>query len=220
MLPEASPLSPNQPWRIGLTGGIGSGKSRVADQLAELGAAIIDTDLIAHSLTRPGGPAIAPLRALFGAEVIGADGAMDRAAMRELAFQDPLARRKLENLLHPMIATEVQMQASRSHGHYQVFVVPLLVESGRWQNRVNRVCVVDCDEATQIERVGRRSGLEPDAVRRIMAVQASREQRLAAADDLILNDGNTTPEALAQRVRDLHEQWLMQLRDWRRGMPK
>lgn len=217
MLPEISTLSPHDPWRIALTGGIGSGKSRVADQLAELGAAIIDTDVIAHAVTAPGGPAVAPLRAVFGPQVIAANGAMDRAVMRDIVFRDPAARKRLEALLHPLIATEVQLQAARSQGLYQVFVVPLLVESGRWQNRVNRVCVVDCDEATQIARVGQRSGLDPDAVRRILAAQASREQRLAAADDVILNDANTSPAALAQRVRDLHEQWLMQRRAWHRN---
>lgn len=212
MLPEISTLSANAPWRVALTGGIGSGKTRVADQLGELGAAIIDTDLIAHAITAPGGPAIAPLRALFGAHVIADNGALNRAVMRDIVFHDPTARKRLENLLHPMIAAEVQLQAARSQGLYQVFVVPLLVESGRWHNRVNRVCVVDCDEATQIARVGHRSGLAPDAVKRIMAAQASREQRLAAAHDVILNDASTTPESLAQRVRDVHEQWLMQMR--------
>lgn len=212
MLPEISTLSANDPWRVALTGGIGSGKTRVADQLGELGAAIIDTDLIAHAVTAPGGPAIAPLRALFGARVIANNGALNRAVMRDLVFHDPAARKRLESLLHPMIAAEVQLQAARSQGLYQVFVVPLLVESGRWHNRVNRVCVVDCDEATQIARVGHRSGLAPDAVQRIMAAQASREQRLAAAHDVILNDASTTPQALAQRVRDVHEQWLMQMR--------
>lgn len=208
MLPETSTLSPTDPWRVALTGGIGSGKSKVADQLAELGAAIIDTDVIAHAVTAPGGPAIAPLRALFGPEVINAEGAMDRAVMRELVFRDAEARKRLEALIHPLIAAEVQLQAARKQGHYQVFVVPLLVESGRWQNRVNRICVVDCDEATQIARVGKRSGLEPDAVRRIMAAQASREKRLAAADDIIVNDGQTSIEQLAEQVLKVHQHWL------------
>ncbi len=212
MLPEISTCSPHDPWRVGLTGGIGSGKSQVADFLAEFGAAVIDTDAIAHDLTRPGGTAIGPLRALFGAHVITSDGALDRAAMRELVFADADARRRLEQLLHPMIAAEVQLAAARSQGVYQVFVVPLLVESGRWHNRVNRICVVDCDEETQIERVGRRSGLTPEATRRIMAAQASREQRLAAAHDVILNDANTSLDALRQRAHDVHEQWLMQMR--------
>lgn len=208
MLPEISTLDSNDPWRVALTGGIGSGKSKVADQLAELGAAIIDTDVIAHAVTAPGGPAIGPLRELFGPEIITSEGAMNRAVMRDLVFRDANARKQLEAVVHPLIAAEVQRQAASSFGLYQVFVVPLLIESGRWQNRVNRICVVDCDEATQITRVGQRSGLEPEAVRRIMAAQASREQRLAAADDVIVNDGNTTLESLTQRVLAVHQHWL------------
>lgn len=205
---SASVPQPGQPLRIGLTGGIGSGKSLVADRLAELGAAIIDTDVIAHQLTAPGGAAIGPLRALFGPGLITPEGALDRAAMRELAFTQPDAKRRLEQLLHPMIGDEVVVRAARADGLYQVFVVPLLVESGRWRERVNRICVVDCDEATQIARVGRRSGLPPDTVRRIMAAQASRETRLAVADDVVVNDGRTTPEQVLARVGELHERWL------------
>lgn len=205
---SAPAIEHGQPLRIGLTGGIGSGKSLVADQLAELGAAIIDTDVIAHRLTAPGGSAIAPLRAAFGDALITPEGALDRAAMRELVFSAPDAKRQLEQILHPMIGDAVILEAARGRGLYQVFVVPLLVESGRWQSRVHRICVVDCDEATQIERVGRRSGLSVDTVRRIMAAQASREARLAVADDVVVNDGLTTPEQVRTRVRDLHRQWL------------
>ncbi|GAA5236213.1 dephospho-CoA kinase [Verticiella sediminum] len=202
-----------RPWlRIGLTGGIGSGKTRVADQLAALGASVIDTDAIAHALTAPGGAAIEPLRALFGEWAIDAGGALDRAAMRERVFRDAEARRRLEGLLHPMIGAAVQREAEAALGWYTVFVVPLLVESGRWRERVHRICVVDCDEATQIARVGQRSGLTPDAVQRILDVQAFRDERLAAADDVIVNDGQTTPEQLSERVAAQHARW-MALRD-------
>jgi len=205
------PFSPDRPLRIGLTGGIGSGKTRVADQLGELGAAIIDTDLIAHALTQPGGLAIEPLRALFGEHVITADGALDRAVMRDLVFRDATARARLEGVIHPMIGNEVARQAAESTGLYQVFVVPLLVESGRWRERVDRICVVDCDEATQIARVGQRSGLSPDAVQRILDVQASRQARLDVADDVIVNDGQTTPELLREQVAAKHAFWMSQL---------
>lgn len=199
------------PFRIGLTGGIGSGKSRVADQLGELGADIIDTDLIAHQLTQPAGRAIAPLREAFGDQIIDATGALDRAAMREQVFRDSTARLRLEGILHPLIGEEVQRQADIGAGLYQVFVVPLLVESGRWRERVDRICVVDCDEATQITRVGLRSGLAPADVQRIMEVQASRQARLDAADDVIVNDGATTPGQLRERVLAMHAQWLRML---------
>lgn len=205
---SAPPLTPGQPLRIGLTGGIGSGKSLVADMLAELGAAIIDTDVIAHRLTAPGGAAIAPLRAQFGADLITPADALDRAAMRELVFSNPEAKRQLEQILHPMIGDEVAREANRTQGLYQVFVVPLLIESGRWRSRVHRICVVDCDEATQVARVGQRSGLSAEAVRRIMANQASRQARLAQADDIVINDGQTTPEQVRRRVQELHREWL------------
>lgn len=204
-------FSPDRPLRIGLTGGIGSGKTRVADQLGELGAAIIDTDLIAHALTQPGGPAIDPLRQIFGDHVIAADGSLDRAVMRDLVFRDSTARARLEGVIHPMIGAEVARQAEESTGLYQVFVVPLLVESGRWRERVDRICVVDCDEATQIARVGQRSGLAPEAVQRILDAQASRQARLAVADDVIVNDGQTTPELLRERVAAKHAFWMSQL---------
>lgn len=185
-----------------------------------LGAAIIDTDHIAHALTQPGGPAIAPLRALFGEDVINDQGGLDRDKMRDLVFRNPQARARLEALLHPMIGSEVQLQASRAKGLYQVFVVPLLVESGRWRSRVDRVCVVDCDEETQIKRVGLRSGLSPEEVRRIMDAQASREERLAAADDVIVNDGTTTKEQLRERVKQMHEYWMSLVRAREQNAPE
>ena len=214
-MPQSTAARPA--FRIGLTGGIGSGKTRVADQLGELGAAIIDTDQIAHALTQSGGRAIEPLRTLFGDDVINAEGAMDRAVMRELAFKDSNARALLESVLHPMIGTEVQRQADESQGLYQVFVVPLLVESGRWRERVERICIVDCDVPTQIARVGQRSGLTPEAVQRILDVQATREARLAVADDIIVNDGSTTPEQLRERVNAMHDYWLTLMRATRSG---
>ena len=204
-----SPASTPPPLKIGLTGGIGSGKTRVADLLAEHGAAIIDTDLIAHQLTAPGGAAIEPLRQAFGDAMIDASGALDRAKMRELVFTNPAAKTQLETLLHPMIGHSVNAEADRVQGLYQVFVVPLLVENGRWRHRVDRICVVDCDEATQVRRVQARSGLDPALIDRIMAAQATRAARLAVADDVILNDGATDPEQLVQRTLAQHQRWLV-----------
>lgn len=178
------------PFAVGLTGGIGSGKSLVADLLAARGAAIIDTDVIAHQLTAPGGAAMPAIREAFGNTVIGADGALDRAAMRERVFADPDARRTLEAILHPMIGEQTEMAArAAADAPYLVYVVPLLVESGRWKSRVDRVLVVDCPESLQVERVMRRNQLPVAQVEAIMAAQASRSQRLAIADDVIVNDG-------------------------------
>jgi len=195
-------------YKIGLTGGIGSGKSRVADLLAEWGAAVIDTDRIAHELTGPGGAAMPALRAAFGEAAVGADGALDRAWMRDRVFRQPAERTRLEAVLHPLIGLHTEQQAARAQGAYLVFVVPLLVESGRWRERVDRICVVDCDPDTQVARVQARSGLTPDAIRRIMAAQAARATRLAAADDVIVNDGATTPDQLHARARHMHERWI------------
>jgi len=192
---------------IGLTGGIGSGKSRVADFFQEWGASIIDTDVIAHDLTAPEGGAIESIRAEFGASMIAPDGSLDRRAMRELVFHDAASRGRLEGILHPMIGQVAREQAQEARGPYVVFVVPLLVESGRWRDRVDRTCVVDCDPATQIARVKARSGLTHEAIERIMSVQASREARLAAADDIVLNDGTTTLAQLEARSRVLHDGW-------------
>jgi len=201
-------------YHIGLTGGIGSGKSRVADALREWGAAIIDTDQISHALTAPDGAALPMLRDAFGPTVIDAVGALDRAALRECVFADPCARQHLEAILHPLITREAlrqaQQAAQRQSGGYLVYVVPLLVESGKWRERVNRVCVVDCDPPTQIARVQARSRLAPEAIRRIMAAQADRATRLAAADDVIINDGTTTPDQLRARALALHRQWCVQ----------
>uniref|UniRef100_UPI00334161BC dephospho-CoA kinase n=1 Tax=Castellaniella defragrans TaxID=75697 RepID=UPI00334161BC len=194
-------------FSIGLTGGIGSGKSQVADLLADWGAAIVDTDRIAHALTAPGGEAIEAIRAHFGAAAIGADGAMDRFWMRARVFEDSAARHSLEAILHPLIYRVVHEQAAQARGCYLVCVVPLLVESGRWRDRVDRICVVDCDPQTQVRRVQARSGLTPQAIERIMSTQASREKRLAVADDIVLNDGPTSLDELVHRTRALHDVW-------------
>ncbi len=192
---------------VGLTGGIGSGKTTVADRFAALGVTLVDTDLIAHGLTGPGGAAMAAIAAAFGAAVIAPDGRLDRAAMRELAFSDPPARKRLEAILHPMIRAESERQLSQAVSRYAILVVPLLVEGGKPRDRVQRVLVVDCRPETQIERVMRRNALAREQVLAILAAQASREQRLAAADDVIDNDGS--PDTLAARVGALHEAYLL-----------
>jgi dephospho-CoA kinase len=205
-------MTPNATFRkqfsVGLTGGIGSGKSKVADMLAGWGAPVIDTDVIAHDLTGPGGAAMPAIEQAFGPQALTAEGALNRAWMRDLAFREAGARARLEAILHPMISQRAREEGERALGPYRVFVVPLLVESGRWRDRVERVCVVDCDPDTQIARVRTRSGLTPDGIRRIMTAQATRAARLRAADDVILNDGATTPELLRARARQMHERWL------------
>lgn len=196
-------------FKIGLTGGIGSGKSRVADMLAEWGATLVDTDEIARALTAVGGAAMPAIEAEFGAQALTPDGALNREWMRERAFSDPQARRRLEAVLHPIISEETRRQAAAATGSYLVFVVPLLVESlTRWRGRVDRICVVDCDPDTQVARVQARSGLTEPAIRRIMAAQAARETRLDIADDVITNDGATSPEQLRAQARILHDRWL------------
>ncbi len=193
-------------FSVGLTGGIGSGKSTVADLFAARGAAIIDTDLIAHALTAPGGAAIAPITEVFGQAFMLPDGAMNRSMMRDHVFSDPAARQALEAILHPLIGLGVQQAALLSHGCYRMYVVPLLVESGRWRTRVSRILVVDCPEAAQIARVQQRSSLAETQVRAIMATQASRSQRNAAADDRI--DNGAGAEALLPQVERLHASYL------------
>lgn len=194
-------------FKLGLTGGIGSGKTKVADMLAELGATVIDTDVIAHALTAVGGQAIEPVRTAFGEQAISATGAMDRDYMRDRVFNEPSDRKRLEAILHPLIAQEVQRQTSQASGCYVVFVVPLLIESGRWVDRVDRVCVVDCDRQTQIERVQTRSGLSRERIEQIIEAQASREQRLAAADDVLDNGAHISTTELRAQVLGLHQQW-------------
>jgi dephospho-CoA kinase len=194
--------SPARRFSVGLTGGIGSGKTTVADMLAARGATVVDTDLIAHRLTTPHGLAIQDIRAQFGDAFLTADGAMDRAKMRAFVFTEPSAKTRLESILHPLIRIETEREAAQAQGAYLVFVVPLLVESGSWRGRVSRVLVVDCTEETQLRRVMSRSGLAESQVRAIMAAQVPRQQRLAAADDVIDNNGDAL--ALVPQVDRLH----------------
>ena len=194
------------PLVVGLTGGIGSGKSAAADAFGKLGATVVDTDAIAHELTGAGGAAIPEIRRLFGKAFIDTSGAMDRQRMRDLVFSDTEEKQRLEGLLHPMIRAESERRISQATGPYAVHVVPLLVESPSHRKRVGRVLVVDCPEALQISRVRQRSGLPEAQVRRIIASQIQREKRLAAADDVIDNSGSIA--ALQQRVRELHEKYL------------
>lgn len=193
---------------VGLTGGIGSGKSAVADLFAAQGARIIDADVIAHALTAPQGAAMPAIRAAFGAAMVTPQGALDRAAMRARVFAKPQERQRLEAILHPLIRAETDRQIAASIGlaPYVMLVIPLLVESGTYRERVNRVAVVDCPEATQISRVMARNGLSQQEVERIMQTQATRDQRLAVADDVIDNGGGLA--ALAPQVDRLHRKYL------------
>ena len=191
---------------VGLTGGIGSGKSAAADEFARLGAAVVDTDVIARELTEPGGAALAHIKALFGEAFVAPSGAMDRKRMREHVFADAAAKRALEELLHPMIRAEAERRIAQAAAPYVVYVVPLLVESGSYRTRVDRVLVVDAPEALQLARVRARSGLGEAEVRAIMASQLSRAARLAAADDVIDNGGSI--QALRNQVAALHAKYL------------
>ena len=191
---------------VGLTGGIGSGKSAAADEFGRLGATVVDTDAIAHELTQAGGAAMPGVRRLFGEGYVDAGGAMDRAKMRALAFRDPAARKKLELLLHPLIRAESDRRIAAASGAYVMHVVPLLVESPDYRQRVARVLVVDCPEDVQIARVRQRSSLPDEEIRRILRSQASRADRLAAADDVIDNSGSL--DALHKQVRKLHAKYL------------
>ena len=190
---------------VGLTGGIGSGKSAAADEFARLGATVVDTDVIAHQLTEAGGAAVPQIERLFGAEFVR-DGAMDRQRMRQRVFSDPGSKKTLEGLLHPLIREESQRRIGAATGPYVVHVVPLLVESPDYRRRVDRVLVVDVPEDLQLARVRARSRLAEDEVRAIIRSQASREARRAAADDIIDNAGAL--EALRNQVAALHQKYL------------
>jgi dephospho-CoA kinase len=192
-------------FKLGLTGGIGSGKSTVAGMLAQRGAAIIDADAISRATTAANGSAMPAVRSQFGPEFVAADGSLDRARMRELVFKDPAARQRLEAIVHPLVAAETERQsqmASAQGKRWLVFDVPLLAESTRWRDRVDKILVVDCSIETQVRRVVERNGLSADEVRRIIAAQTSREKRLAIADWVIVNDGIDL-KTLAERVYGL-----------------
>jgi dephospho-CoA kinase len=191
---------------VGVTGGIGSGKTTAVRLFESLGATVVDTDAIAHALTQPGGAAMPAIRECFGAQYVQADGSLNRAAMRALVFDDAEAKRQLEAILHPMIRARSEAAVAEAPGTYVLLVVPLLVERGNYRELVDRVLVIDADEAQQIERVHRRSGLDEAQVRAIMATQVSRAQRLEAADDVICNDAGEAE--LGAQVRALHERYL------------
>lgn len=195
--------------RVGLTGGIGSGKSTAAGMLAALGAVVIDADAISRSVTAAGGSAIPALQAEFGPAFVTRDGALDRDRMREATYADPGVRKRLEAIVHPLVGAESARQenhAMAGGARCIVFDIPLLVESRRWRQRVDLVLVIDCPAELQVERVVRRSALAADTVRKIIASQATRAQRLAAADIVVSNTG-ATPEALATEIGQLRSRF-------------
>ena len=203
------PAPPGAVRAIGLTGGIGSGKSTVAALLVAHGATLVDTDAIAHAMTAAAGSAMPALRRQFGDDVAGPDGALDRARMRSLVFADATAKRTLEAILHPMIGAEAQRQAAAAEttdAGVVVFDVPLLTESSHWRARCQRILVVDCSAELQVQRVMARSGWSADQVQRVIDQQASRERRRAIADAVIFN-GSRSREALAAEVAALWSAW-------------
>lgn len=200
---------PKPPIRLGLTGGIGSGKSTVATLLNNAGAAIIDADAISRTITTIDGAAIAPLKACFGAHILDPSGALDRNAVRQKIFSDPAAKSRLEAIIHPIVRQEMAREASLAEENQSrciVFDVPLLVESGHWRELFHRIVVVDCSHETQITRVAARSGLNPDEILKIIARQASRTQRLNVADTIIFNEGITIDE-LEHQVHEIAPQF-------------
>jgi dephospho-CoA kinase len=190
---------------VGLTGGIGCGKSLAAEMFAELGAAIVDTDAISRELTGPGGEAIPTIEKAFGKAYVRPDGSLDRAAMRKLVFADADARARLESILHPRIRAKSRALIDTANAPYAMLVVPLLLETGAYKDVINRVLVVDCDEARQIERVMAR-GLSENDVRSIIRAQIDRSERVKQADDVIANDGDINE--LRKQVRTLHLRYL------------
>ena len=199
-------------YRVGLTGGIGSGKSTVASLFKECGVLVIDSDVISHQMTQSGGRAIAALRTTFGVDYIDASGALDRALMRQLIFSDHAAKLKLEAILHPLIRAQILMQVDNVKittphaSSYLMLVIPLLFETLNYHELVQRTLVVDCAETTQIGRTMQRSGLDEQTVRTIMASQFTRTERLRRADEIIQNDGNL--DALRQQIAKLHQHYL------------
>lgn len=200
-----------RPLYIGLTGGIGSGKSTVSGLLVAQGAALVDTDAIARALTAPGGAAMPAISEAFGAQMVGADGALDRDRMRALAFAEPSAKQRLEAILHPLIGDQARQaadEAASSGARAVVFDVPLLAESAHWRARVDRILVVDCTPGTQIQRVMTRSGWPQETVQRVIAQQAPRERRRALADAVIFNEALSLA-ALQEEVRSLWQHWIL-----------
>lgn len=197
----------NTKWIVGLTGGIGSGKSCVSDRLQSLGATVIDTDVIAHQLTKPGGEAVDSIFRSFGQDAIEQDGSMNRTFMREQITQSPKAREILERILHPMIRQKVQDEVEISTGCYVVVVVPLLVEKGGWLDWMDDIVVVDCPENLQIERVRRRNGWPLEQIKKMMSIQATRAQRLKIATEVVTNEHNLSH--LLRETDELHEKLLL-----------
>ncbi|MBC3935201.1 dephospho-CoA kinase [Undibacterium rugosum] len=193
-------------FSLGLTGGIGSGKTTIANAFQAQGASLIDTDLIAHALTQKDGLAIPQIRAEFGDQAISIDGSMDRARMRALVFNDSAAKLRLEAILHPLIRSQTEQAAASATGDYLIFVVPLLFESGNWRQRVDRILVIDCAEEIQIARVMQRNQLSREQVLAVMRNQASRQERLAGADDIILNE--EALHLLQPQILTLHHNYL------------
>lgn len=198
-------------FKVGLTGGIGSGKSTVAELFSELGVTVIDADQLAHELTAPGGEAIEPIRAMFGPDYVDPLGALDRARMRARIFSDAAAKKALESILHPMIRGETDRRAAQATSEYVILMIPLLVETGDPHARCDRVLVVDCPESLQIERAMARSKLTRHAVEAIMSAQVSRAERLRCADDVIDNGG--TPGHLRPQVEKLHASYRQLARE-------
>jgi dephospho-CoA kinase len=192
--------------RIGLTGGIASGKSTVTQRFEELGVPVIDADVASRSVVEPGKPGLARVVERFGPQVLDAEGRLDRRALRTVIFKDSASRQALEAILHPLVRADMEQQAAAAEGPYVVMAIPLLIEGGNPHQRVDRVLVVDVDEALQIQRVQMRDGTSPEQARAILASQASREARLAAADDVLSNTGSVAE--LRQAVDLLHEQYL------------
>ncbi|MFM0124067.1 MULTISPECIES: dephospho-CoA kinase [unclassified Paraburkholderia] len=196
-------------FAVGLTGGIGSGKSTVADLFAAHGVPLVDTDLIAHRITAPHGIAMPQIAAEFGEAFVAPDGSLDRTRMRSLVFSEDSARKRLEGITHPLIRAETEREQREAQGPYVIVVVPLLVESGKWKTRVNRVLTVDCSVETQISRVMSRNNFSREQVLAIIARQATREARLAAADDVIDNNNDNAPlDALKAQVDAQHRMYL------------
>lgn len=196
-------------FKIGLTGGIGSGKSTVTGFLEGYGIVIIDADRISRESTASGGAAIAGIRAAFGDVMIDGTGALDRARMRDLVFRESDARKRLESIVHPIVQEQMRLQAEQASSSYVVYDIPLLIESvARYRSQFKRICVIDCDEETQISRVQSRSQLTVDEIRRIIASQASRELRLEHADDVITNGAGVDLAELQRQVHTMHEFWL------------